>query len=37
MWFLDYVDRKYMDIKFNMKGLHLNLDSWRPYRGKGGW
>ena len=37
--FLIYIARKYRDSKYRdmnnyLKGLHLALDSWIPYRGK---
>ena len=34
--FLIYVSRKYRDMDPYLKGHHLMLDSWIPYRYKGG-
>ena len=34
--FLIYVTIKYRDINPYLKGLHLTLDSWIPYRDKDG-
>ena len=35
--FLVYVARTYRDMNPYIKGLHLNLDSCRPFRGNKGW
>ena len=34
--FLVYVAKMYRDMNPYLKGLHLTLDSWRPFRGNGG-
>ena len=35
--FLVYVSRTYKDITPYLKGVHLTLESWRPYRDEEGW
>ena len=35
--FLVYVTRTYPAMVPYLKGVHLTLDSWRPYRGEEGW
>ena len=35
--FLVYVSRTYRDMNPYFKGIHLDLDSWRPYRDEDGW
>lgn len=35
--FLVYVSRTYPLLVPYLKGIHLTLDSWRPYRDKEGW
>ena len=32
-----YVASTYKDINKYLKGLHLKLDSWRPYKDEEGW
>ena len=34
---LKYIARKYRDMNTYLKGLHLTLDIWIPYRDKYGW
>ena len=35
--FIVYVERNYQDMKPYLKGLNLNLDSWRPFRYREVW
>lgn len=35
--FLIYVARTYRNLNPYLKGVHLTVDSWRPYRDKEGW
>lgn len=35
--FLIYVARTYKNMRPYLKGLHLTIDSWRPYRNDEGW
>ena len=35
--FLVYFSRTYKDITPYLKGVHLTLESWRPYRDEEGW
>jgi hypothetical protein len=35
--FLVYLTRTYPDINPYLKGIHLTLDSWRPWRKEDGW
>jgi len=35
--FLVYVSRTYPTMVPYLKGIHLSLDSWRPWRGSDGW
>ena len=32
-----YVSKTYGDMKPYLKGVHLILESWRPYRDEYGW
>ena len=32
--FLIYISRKYRDIYIYLKGIHLTMDIWIPYRDK---
>ena len=34
---LMYVSRKYRNTNTYLKGIHLTLNSWIPYRDKYGW
>jgi hypothetical protein len=35
--FLIYISRTYPSINPYLKGIHLTLDSWRPWRGEDAW
>jgi hypothetical protein len=35
--YLIYISRTYPSINPYLKGIHLTLDSWRPWRGKDAW
>ena len=35
--FLVYVSRTYMDTNHYLKGVHLTLEIWKPYRDEEGW
>ena len=35
--FLVYVDRKYRDMNPYLKGLHLTVDIWKPFRDNEGY